>query len=578
MLMNNNDLNNSDLNNSDLIGQLHSIAGKRHVHTDARKSERFRKGFRSGEGEALAVVLPGTLLEMWRVLQLAVEANKIVIMQAANTGLTEGSTPNGQYDRDVIIINTLRLDKIHLIEQGRQVVSHPGGTLYKLEKLLKPLNREPHSVIGSSCLGASIVGGVCNNSGGSLVQRGPVYTELSLYAQRQADGTLVLVNHLGIDLGDTPETMLERLEKGEFADADVSPDAGKASTSDYQSRVREVDAATPARFNADPSHLHESSGCAGKLAVFAVRLDTFASQSGDRTYYLGTNDPAELTTLRRRVLAELPELPISGEYLHRDCFDIARTYGKDTLLMIHWLGTDFLPFFFSLKGQVDARMKRLPFVSNHLSDKILQFCSRLLPEALPARMLAYREQFEHHLILKVAGSISEDTEQLLNDILGSDGWFECDDKEAKKAMLHRFAAAGAAVRYQAIHADEVEDIIALDIALRRNDTDWIEKLPADVDEQFVTKLYYGHFFCHVFHQDYVVRKGGNPQALKARMLSLLNERGAEYPAEHNVGHLYEAKPALADFYSELDPTNSFNPGIGKTSRQQRMPDSYQTDA
>jgi D-lactate dehydrogenase len=54
--------------------------------------------------------------------------------------------------------------------------------------------------------------------------------------------------------------------------------------------------------------------------------------------------------------------------------------------------------------------------------------------------------------------------------------------------------------------------------------------------------------------------------LKAAMLALLDQRGAEYPAEHNVGHIYKAKPALAAHYEALDPTNSFNPGIGKTSR------------
>ena len=31
------------------------------------------------------------------------------------------------------------------------------------------------------------------------------------------------------------------------------------------------------------------------------------------------------------------------------------------------------------------------------------------------------------------------------------------------------------------------------------------------------------------------------------MLTLLNERGAKYPAEHNVGHLYEAEPDLKTF-------------------------------
>jgi len=50
------------------------------------------------------------------------------------------------------------------------------------------------------------------------------------------------------------------------------------------------------------------------------------------------------------------------------------------------------------------------------------------------------------------------------------------------------------------------------------------------------------------------------------MLALLDARGAEYPAEHNVGHLYAAKPDLAAHYKACDPTNSFNPGIGKMSR------------
>jgi len=36
--------------------------------------------------------------------------DKIIIIQAANTGLTGGSTPDGNnYDRDVVIINTLKL-------------------------------------------------------------------------------------------------------------------------------------------------------------------------------------------------------------------------------------------------------------------------------------------------------------------------------------------------------------------------------------------------------------------------------------------------------------------------------------
>ena len=49
----------------------------------------------------------------------------------------------------------------------------------------------------------------------------------------------------------------------------------------------------------------------------------------------------------------------------------------------------------------------------------------------------------------------------------------------------------------------------------------------------------------------------------------LKARGAQYPAEHNVGHIYKAKPALAAHYLALDPTNCFNPGVGGTERDRR---------
>ena len=57
------------------------------------------------------------------------------------------------------------------------------------------------------------------------------------------------------------------------------------------------------------------------------------------------------------------------------------------------------------------------------------------------------------------------------------------------------------------------------------------------------------------------------KAIKAAMLMIFDERGAEYPAEHNVGHLYKAKPDLVAHYKACDPTNSFNPGIGKMSKR-----------
>jgi D-lactate dehydrogenase len=554
---------------ADLLQQLRSIVGNPHVLTDDRSTRRYRKGHRTGEGKVLAVVRPGTLLEQWRSLQAAVAADCIVIMQAANTGLTGGSTPDGDdYDRDIVLMNTMRLQGIQVINDGQQVVCLPGATLDRLEQTLAPLEREPHSVIGSSCIGASVLGGVCNNSGGALVRRGPAYTELTLYAQVLDDGTLQLVNHLGINLGDTPEEILSRLEQSKYSVADIINDPERrASDPRYADDVRDVDAQTPARFNADPSRLYEASGSAGKLCIFAVRLDTFPKEAST-VFYIGTNDPDELTAVRRHLLTELPRLPIAGEYIHRTAYDIGEQYGKDTFLLIDRFGTAKVPSAFAMKSRVDGFFER--FGWRGVTDRVIQAIMNRLPSHLPPRMREWRDRFEHHLLLRVSNDTAQATREFLSQQFeGSQqgAYFECDAEEGRKAFLHRFAIAGAAIRYREAHPDSVEDIVALDIALRRNDKEWVEQLPDDMEKDIVHKLYYGHFLCHVFHQDYIVKKGVVPLDMEHRMWKLLDERRAEYPAEHNVGHLYIAKPALAGFYRELDPTNTFNPGIGHTSRR-----------
>ncbi|OWT80441.1 MULTISPECIES: D-lactate dehydrogenase [unclassified Achromobacter] len=557
-----------------LIETCRGILGASHVLTNAAATRRYRRGFRFGEGAALAVLRPGTLVEMWQVLQACVKAGVAVIAQASNTGLTGGSTPDGtDYGRPVVIISTARLRKVYVIDEGRQVVCLPGATLDQLEKTLKPLGREPHSVIGSSCIGASVIGGVCNNSGGSLVRRGPAYTELALYAQVDAQGRLALVNHLGIGLETEALSMLAQLDRGELPPEAIQHGEGAASDQGYGAHVRDIDAATPARYNADPLRLREASGSAGKLMVFAVRLDTFPIEAGARVFYIGTNRAEDLTGIRRHMLKNFSQLPIAGEYLHRDAYDIAERYGKDMFLLIEHLGTQRLPALFGMKSRCDAFFERFSWLPRNFTDRLMQAASRWFPSHLPARMKDFRQRYEHHLMLKVSADSVEETRDYLSAYFaarGSDAgrgdFFLCDAEEGRKAFLHRFAAAGAAVRYRAMHPDEVEDIVALDIALRRNDQDWVERLPAEMERGIAIKLYYGHFFCYVFHQDYIVRKGEDCLALEHAMWRVLDERGAEYPAEHNVGHLYDAKPALRAFYQGLDPCNCLNPGIGHMSK------------
>ncbi len=552
-----------------LLAQLRSFVGDQHVHTDPRANRRWRKGYRYGEGKVLAVVRPGTLLEQWRAFKACIEAGRIVIMQGANTGLNGGSTPFGDdYDREVVLINTMRINRIDLLKGGEQVLALAGSTLHALEKLIRPLGREPHSVIGSTTIGASVVGGVCNNSGGALIRRGPAFTQLALYASVGADGSVSLVNHLGIELGNDPEEILSRLDTGRYSEADVWHDTGKlASDPDYSTLIRQVDAPSPARFNNDPRLLHEAAGSAGKLCVFAVRLDTFPSSGPSKVFYIGSNDFMELTNIRRHILSSFNTLPMAGEYLHRDAYDIAEKYGKDLYLLIKYAGTERIPTAFALKSRFDAITGRLGLGTN-LSDKILQVINGLLPGHLPKRMNDFRDRYEHHLLLRVDGGGIEEARAYLGSLFPSvsGDFFEADDEEALAAFRNRYAIGGGSVRYRAVHADKVENIVALDLALPRNTIDWRETLPDGIEQFIERRIPCGHFMCQVFHYDYAVKKGTDWLDIEHKIIAHLNGRGIEFPSEHNVGHLYTAKPVLKDFYRSLDPTNAMNPGIGQTSK------------
>jgi D-lactate dehydrogenase len=554
-----------------LMLSLRAIVGAANVLTRAAAKRRYCRGYRYGHGKAAAVVRPGSLVEMWHALQACHAADVIVICQAANTGLTGGSTPaDDAYERPVIVMNTLRLRGLTLLDQGRQVLTQPGVTLDQLERALKPLGREPHSVIGSSCMGASVTGGICNNSGGSLIRRGPAYTELALFAQVDAQGRLQLVNHLGLDLGSSPEEILARLERGELGDMKENPGAcaRHASDHEYARHVRDVQAATPARYNADPRRLYEASGSAGHVVVFALRLDTFAADIAPSVFYIGSNDPAELEDIRRSILTHAKHLPIAGEYMHRSAFEASERYGKDLFLFIRHCGTERLMQAYAIKSRVDAWLDKLGLRSG-ASDRLLQRLSAWLPPHLPPRLTVWRDRYAHHLLLKMPREGAQEARQMLQERFpsASGDFFECKEEEGRAAFLNRFVVGAAIVRYRAVHAEEVEDIVALDIALPRNTQDWFLPLPTEIDDRILFTMLCGHFFCHVMHQEYLVRKGENCEVIKDAILALLEAKGAKYPAEHNVGHLYKAEPALENFYRRLDPTNSFNPGIGKTSRR-----------
>ena len=148
-------------------------------------------------------------------------------------------------------------------------------------------------------------------------------------------------------------------------------------------------------------------------------------------------------------------------------------------------------------------------------------------------------------------------------------YFECTKDEARDLLLHRYVAGAAPSKYCALNSSNSGEMLPLDVALPRNCSHWYEVLPEDILSNMAESFRMGHFLCMVFHWDFVVKKGVNVDNLKGKILDILDKNHAKYPAEHNVGHLYNAEDTLKNFYQQLDPTNSFNSGIGKTSKRKQ---------
>lgn len=560
----------NDFNESLWKKELSNLVGKENLLLLQKEIKPFATGIRVGKGKAEAVIFPISLLQIWQILKIALNNNLIIIMQAANTGLTGGSTPDGEnYDRKILIINTLKIDKIIYLNNSKQIIAFAGSALYKLEELLEKENRSPHSIIGSSCIGASIVGGVCNNSGGNLLKRGPAFTELSIFAKIDKNGELKLVNNLEVNLGDTPEEILTNLEKENFSEKEIMKSSKLASDKDYERRVRDINSSEPARYNSDKRRLFEASGCAGKIAVFAVRLDTFKKENSKKIFFLGTNNPDNFTKLREKVLSKVDNLPDMAEYMHKSFFEASEKYCKDNFLIIKNLGTQFLPKLFSIKRRVDNYLAYLSIFDKNLSDNFLQKITAILPNHLPQRVINFRGKYEHFLII----SSSDESILEIREILNKDKekkydyeFIECDKKEGDALLLHRYVAGGAPKRIKILEDDNVGNIVAFDVALPRNCQNWHEIINDEILKDMSYQFKMGHFFCMVFHWDFILKKNTDQEKVKSKMLNLFKRINAKFPAEHNVGHIYSAEDTLINHYKDLDPTNSFNSGIGKTSK------------
>lgn len=546
------------------LSELRQIVGKSGVLTQATVMRPYLEGTMTSKASrsVLAVVQAQSLVALWRTLNLAAKYDLILIPQAANTGLTGGSTPYGDYERPVLVLSMQKLKGIQLINDAKELIALPAATLQQLERTLAPYQREPHSVLGSSCVGASVIGGICNNSGGALVQRGPAYTEQALFARLNERGDYELINHLGIELGDHPETILQRLENADYQHDDIQPAPAPQHTP-YHEHLRDIHAPTPARYNSDPKCLYEAAGSSGRIIVFAVRLPTYPKAQHEQVYLYSTDDENALTMLRRQWLASDKPLPILAEYLDQAYVHTTLQYGKDTCLIMNHLNSQQIGSIYRLRSKLEN------YLSPRLIERSLQTLAHFLPAPIGKKAKAQLCRHQHHLIIKMADDGIEEMENFLKAIQHQHGgsYQRVNAKVGKQLLTLRFAGTAAMLRYHQLHAQQYGALLSTDIALPRNAQHWREQLPPSLAAQCKTFFSMGHFFCHVFHQDYFLHPHTDPNTFKQQLLDFYSSQHIKYPAEHNVGHLYQASEKQIEFYRQLDPTNSLNPGIGHTTKR-----------
>lgn len=145
-------------------------------------------------------------------------------------------------------------------------------------------------------------------------------------------------------------------------------------------------------------------------------------------------------------------------------------------------------------------LEKVKFFRPHFTDRAMQKFGHLFPSHLPPRMKNWRDKYEHHLLLKMAGDGVAEAQRWLNEFLNPLRAVSSPVRRKKAAKPSCTASPLLAQRFviRPYTLMKWKISTALDIALRRNDTDWFEHLPPEIDSQLVHKLYYGHFMCHVF--------------------------------------------------------------------------------
>ena len=171
-----------------IVTALRALLGEGAVLTEPHELARYEKGWRYGDGAALAAVRPGSTEEVSRVLTFASERGLRLVPQGANTGMVGASTPDAS--GEMLVLSLERLSRIVEIDAVDRTVTAEGGVL--LSQLGAALAEQ--GLMFPIDLGAdpSLGGMVSTNAAGTRVLRyGDVRHNLLGLEVVLADGTVL---------------------------------------------------------------------------------------------------------------------------------------------------------------------------------------------------------------------------------------------------------------------------------------------------------------------------------------------------------------------------------------------------
>lgn len=549
---------------------LAAIVGTEHVLAGGSASQ-YTIGARVGKGEALAVCRPGTLEEAVAVLRVCVAADVAVIPQGRNTGLTGGSVPRDTLcDRPTVVISNTRLESIHAVagSTSSQVLCLAGAGIQDLSVRAASMGRESHSVLGSIFLNPTVAAGVALGSGGTQVRKGPAYTERALWCRVNKDGQVEVVNTLGIT-AESEEALLRRVERGGLTAADFTDKSSCAlpasAAGAYSRDVCTLDGLV-SRFNADTTGI-EPCRSEGKVMILATLHDTFPLPSLRKSFWISFESLEAAQAFKREVLLQSAEdLPISCEYIDRDCFDVVDTAGRVLCLAIEKLGLgENLSKLWGVKLFVESLP--LPFFDN-LPDRVLYYLNNICPQTLPAEIHDMGKRYDHHLLVTIgeygSGNM-ERTEKMLESFVRSHNSVvvhTCKPDDIGKVTFFRFAAAPA---FKTWCVGNGVQGVSIDYALPKNDPHSPDFKALTGIAEPLKRMRYAHLGCNVVHEDIAFQQGVDIDARKMQMKKEVEARGGKLPAEHGHGTEYAAPESTQQRWRKMDPRNVLNPGVGGLS-------------